>query len=82
VCRDSGWGQTIYIHGEAGIGKTRLLEEFRNAARGAGFACHTSLMLDFGSRIGRDAIETLARSVVLPADDDGSVSANWLDQGR
>ena len=61
-CRDTGRGQTIYIRGEAGIGKTRLVEEFQHASCQAGFACHSGLVLDFGA--GRDAIRTLVRSLL------------------
>jgi class 3 adenylate cyclase len=62
ACRESGRGQAIYIRGEAGIGKTRLVEEFQHASRQAGFACHTGLVLDFGA--GRDAVRTLVRSLL------------------
>jgi class 3 adenylate cyclase/tetratricopeptide (TPR) repeat protein len=62
ACRETSRGQAIYVRGEAGIGKTRLVEEFQHAARAAGFACHTGLVLDFGA--GRDAIRALVRSLV------------------
>jgi class 3 adenylate cyclase len=64
TCRETGHGQAIYIRGEAGIGKTRLIEEFRRLAREAGFACHTGLVLDFGAGTGRDAIRALVRSLL------------------
>jgi class 3 adenylate cyclase len=63
-CRATGRGQTIHVRGEAGIGKTRLIEEFQRAARAAGLACHTGLVLDFGTRTGRDATRALVRSVL------------------
>ena len=62
ACGETGRGQAIYIRGDAGIGKTRLVEEFQRAARQAGFACHTGLVLDFGA--GRDAIRALVRSLL------------------
>ena len=62
VCGETGRGQAIYVRGEAGIGKTRLVEEFQRAARAARFVCHTGLVLDFGA--GRDAIRALVRSVL------------------
>jgi class 3 adenylate cyclase/tetratricopeptide (TPR) repeat protein len=64
ACRDGGVGQTIHVRGEAGIGKTRLVEEFRSLAVAADFACHTGLVLDFGVAAGQDAVRTLARSLV------------------
>jgi class 3 adenylate cyclase/tetratricopeptide (TPR) repeat protein len=64
ACRATNRGQTIFIRGDAGIGKTRLAEEFQNAAREAGFACHAGLVLDFGSGSGRDAIRQLVRSLI------------------
>jgi class 3 adenylate cyclase/tetratricopeptide (TPR) repeat protein len=62
ACRETGRGQAIYVRGEAGIGKTRLVEEFQRAAREAGLVCHTGLVLDFGA--GRDAIGALVRSLL------------------
>ena len=64
ACREAGTGQTVHVRGEAGIGKTRLIEEFQRLARDAGFACHTGLVLDFGTGAGRDAIRTLVRSIL------------------
>ncbi len=64
ACRETGSGQTVYLRGEAGIGKSRLVEEFRRTAGQQGFACHTSLVLDFGVGKDQDAIRTLVRSLL------------------
>jgi class 3 adenylate cyclase len=64
TCRETRRGQVLYVRGEAGIGKTRLIEEVQRAATEVGFACHVALVLDFGSGAGRDAIGTLARSLL------------------
>jgi class 3 adenylate cyclase/tetratricopeptide (TPR) repeat protein len=64
ACRDTCTGQTVVVRGEAGIGKTRVVEEFQGLAAGAGFACHTALVLDFGAGIGQDAIRVLMRSLL------------------
>jgi hypothetical protein len=64
ACLETGAGQAIYVRGEAGIGKTRLVEEFQRAAREAGFACHSALVLDFGTGTGRDAIRSLTRGLL------------------
>ncbi|BCQ28354.1 AAA family ATPase (plasmid) [Caballeronia sp. NK8] len=73
-CRESGGGRTVVLRGEAGIGKTRLVEEIERAARDAGFACHGGLVLDFGATTGRDAIQSLARGL-LDFDEDAASSA-------
>jgi len=64
ACRETGRGQAMYVRGEAGIGKTRLIEEVQRAATEIGFACHVALVLDFGGGVGHDAIRALARSLL------------------
>ena len=64
ACRETGRGQAIFIRGEAGIGKTRLIEEVQRKAIEAGFLSHVALVLDFGSGVGRDAIRSLARNLL------------------
>jgi class 3 adenylate cyclase len=64
ACHGSGRGQALYVRGEAGIGKTRLVEELVRLAVERGFACHIGLVLDFGVGTGRDAIQLLVRSML------------------
>jgi class 3 adenylate cyclase/tetratricopeptide (TPR) repeat protein len=63
-CCGSGHGQAVYVRGEAGIGKTRLVEEFQHLAAKQGFACHCGLVLDFGTGTGQDAIRSVVRSLL------------------
>ena len=62
ACRETKQGGTIYIRGEAGIGKTRLARACESEAKAAGFACNVISVLDFGSGI--DAVRILVRSIL------------------
>ncbi len=64
ACRQAGAGQAVLLRGEAGIGKTRLSEEFERLAAGEGFICHRTLVLDFGVGKGQDAVRALVRSLL------------------
>ena len=64
ACRETSSGQSIYVRGEAGIGKTRLVEEMQRLAAQNGFTCHMGLVLDFGVGKGQDAIRTLVRRLL------------------
>ncbi len=63
-CLETGSSQVIFVRGEAGIGKTRLVAEFQRLAEDNGFATHTALVLDFGVGKGQDAIRALVRSLL------------------
>ncbi|USG60879.1 AAA family ATPase [Sneathiella marina] len=63
-CAEDRSGQIFLIRGEAGIGKTRLSDEFGKLAKTKGFACHSGLVLDFGTAKGQDAIRSLLRNIL------------------
>ncbi|MEE8144527.1 MAG: adenylate/guanylate cyclase domain-containing protein, partial [Kiloniellales bacterium] len=73
-CLETGAGQSMLVRGEAGIGKTRLLEEFAAAAVDRGFAIHKGLFLDFGVGKGQDAIRTIVRSLLSVPRDSGKAT--------
>ena len=70
-CLETGVGEIVVVRGEAGVGKTRLLEEFERIATENGFAVHTGLVLDFGTAKGQDAIRALVRSLLSIAPNSG-----------
>lgn len=68
ACLDTQRGETIYVRGEPGIGKTRLVEELQSIAEAKGFARHRGLVLDFGVGKGQDAVRSIVRSLLaLPS---------------
>lgn len=60
----TGVGDTILVRGEAGIGKSRLLQEFDRLVKGRGFSVYSGSVLDFGAGKGQDAIGGLVRSLL------------------
>ncbi len=74
-------GQPIYVRGDAGIGKSRLVEEFSAIAKAGGFLSHRVQVFDFGVKRGDDAIGLLLRSLLdLPLVQDGSDLAPAVEQ--
>jgi class 3 adenylate cyclase/tetratricopeptide (TPR) repeat protein len=74
-CRDHGHGQIVRIRGEAGIGKSRLLDEVRRRAHDAGFRVHGAQLLDFGGGSGLNALRTLVCSLLCRETESGSESS-------
>ena len=64
TCIEDGHGQTVYVRGEPGIGKTRLVEEFGRIAGEKGVSMHRGLVLPFGVGKGQDAIRSLIRTLL------------------
>ena len=79
-------GHVVYVRGEAGIGKTRLVEQMRSFAEARGFRAHRSLVLDFGAGRGQDPIRNLLLSLLdlSPAsspDEMRTAAERVIDQG-
>jgi tetratricopeptide (TPR) repeat protein len=62
TCLQTGRGGAFLITGEAGIGKTRLVQEMAREASAAGFASASGSVVDFGATI--DAVGLLVRSAL------------------
>ena len=75
---EHGSGMAVAVRGETGIGKSRLVAEFRMRAATRGFACHTGHVLDFGVAKGQDAISVILKDllqVCAPRDEPACRSA-------
>lgn len=64
ACASGSGGQVLILRGEPGIGKTRLVEEYRSLAGEHGFAWHGGVVLDFGAGKGLDAIATTVLGLI------------------
>ncbi len=64
ACIGGTSGAAILIRGEAGIGKTRLMEELQAAALASGMATHAGLVLDFGTERGHGAVRTVVAGLI------------------
>ncbi|HEY0681026.1 MAG TPA: BTAD domain-containing putative transcriptional regulator [Steroidobacter sp.] len=63
-CTSSRHGRAIVVRGEAGIGKTRLVDAVRSAAIERGVGVHSAQIFDFGQSPGRRPITMLALSLL------------------
>nr|WP_271597381.1 tetratricopeptide repeat protein [Bradyrhizobium sp. CCBAU 45384] len=57
-------GTAVLIRGEAGIGKTRLVDEVQSIAAAAGMACTAGFVLDFGTARGHGAVRTVVAGLL------------------
>lgn len=62
-------GAVVQIRGDAGIGKSRLVDDLCDRAAEKGFVHHDTWVLDFGTSKGRDAAGLLVRSLLETAPD-------------
>ena len=69
ACLKRQRGRVIFVRGDPGLGKSRLVAEFLHVAREQGLICHTTSILDFGARTGRDALRVLLQSLLGLAPD-------------
>ena len=69
------------VRGEAGIGKTRLVEEFAAIAAGHGVTSHKRLVLDFGVGKGQDAIRVIVRNLIWIPVDGGKAARHAATEG-
>lgn len=76
-------GLTIVVRGEAGIGKSRLVEEIGVRAKALGFDTLSGKVLDFGVRRAREALPTILRAVLdIGDDDDVDAQRSGLQRAR
>ncbi|MEI5996571.1 AAA family ATPase [Paraburkholderia bengalensis] len=86
ACVEQRAGHVVYVRGDAGIGKTRLVDEMRLFAQTHGFAVHRGLVLDFGVGKGQDPVRAIIDSLLdlsSPADSEArqAVAARLVSDG-
>ncbi len=62
-CQDGARGKMIHIRADAGMGKSRLIDEFIRLAGDQGFEAYKALVLDFGLGESQDPITVLLSEV-------------------
>ena len=61
---ENATGQVVYVRGDGGIGKSRVVEQFTALAEDAGLSAYRGLILDFGVGKGREPIADLMRELL------------------
>jgi class 3 adenylate cyclase/tetratricopeptide (TPR) repeat protein len=80
ACVAGDSGVAVLIRGEAGIGKTRLMDELHAIAGGFGMARHAGLVLDFGTARGRGAVPIVVAGLLgLPPDASAETATSAID---
>jgi class 3 adenylate cyclase/tetratricopeptide (TPR) repeat protein/ABC-type transport system involved in cytochrome c biogenesis ATPase subunit len=64
ACINGSSGAAVLIRGEAGIGKTRLMDELQSIAGGSGMTCTAGYVLDFGTARGHGAVRTVVAGLL------------------
>ena len=64
ACVNSATGTALLIRGEAGIGKTRLMDELQSIAAASGMSCTAGFVLDFGTARGHGAVRTVVAGLL------------------
>jgi class 3 adenylate cyclase/tetratricopeptide (TPR) repeat protein len=64
ACVNGEAGTALLIRGEAGIGKTRLVDELQSIAASSGMTSHAGLVLDFGTARGHGAVRTVVAGLL------------------
>lgn len=64
ACQSTRAGHVLLMRGDAGIGKSRLVQELVQRARTRGYLSHRALVLDFGSGMGGGAVPVLVRALL------------------
>jgi class 3 adenylate cyclase/tetratricopeptide (TPR) repeat protein len=64
ACVNGTSGAAVLIRGEAGIGKTRLIDELHAIAGASEMSCHAGFVLDFGTARGHGAVRTVVAGLL------------------
>jgi len=64
ACVNGDTGTALLIRGEAGIGKTRLMDELQSIAAASNMSCTAGFVLDFGTARGHGAVRTVVAGLL------------------